>query len=463
MSFKLTHLVSLKGDLNRGHYVLYGLILFFLKFNLDRLISLYYTQSSWSFLNYLMNFEAHTILLLSDKEKEFYLTLAIVALPFIWMGTALTIKRLRSAGLPLAFVVCFFIPFVNLLAFAVLSILPEKENHTTTEEKKPAFLKRIIPEKKWGSAAFAVFSTLVISLILLVFAIHVLENYAWGVFIGVPFLLGFNSALLFGYHTKRTLKECLAVAHAALVLISILIFVLAIEGIICLIMAFPIGLLLVSIGATLGYSIQSKRNENWPSITTLIIMVPLLMSFESKEAPKLSIYSVSSSIHINATPSHVWKNVVKFPPLPEPEELLFKAGIAYPISAEITGNGKGAIRCCVFNTGKFIEPIEIWDENSLLQFSVSEQPQPMIELTPYKHIDAPHLNGYFASTKGQFLLKAQSDGTTVLEGTTWYYTRIWPGAYWKLWSDYILHTIHSRVLKHIKKETEMNSHKYEDD
>jgi hypothetical protein len=27
---------------------------------------------------------------------------------------------------------------------------------------------------------------------------------------------------------------------------------------------------------------------------------------------------------------------------------------------------------------------------------------------------------------------------------------MWPAAYWHLWSDYIIHRIHGRVLDHIK-------------
>jgi uncharacterized membrane protein YhaH (DUF805 family) len=454
MNLKISDIISWRGRLGRATYLIWGMILLFLKYNIDRLISLYYTSNSWSFLNYLVDFEAHNILLLSDQGRQFYLTLIIAAIPFIWAGTVLTLKRLRSAGLPLALVICFFIPFVNLLAFAILSVIPGNEDLTISEGRKPSFLKRIIPENKWGNAAFAVFFTIVISLLLTVFSIHLLKDYGWGLFIGIPFLLGFSSALLYGYHHQRTLSECMAVALSALVLSSIFIFILAIEGIICLVMAFPIGLLLVSIGAAIGYAIQSKRKENGKSLSTVVFMVPLLMGFENLEVPEIKTYSVTSSIVIDASSEMIWKNVVTFSVLPEPDELLFKTGIAYPIFAEIKGTGPGAIRCCVFNTGRFIEPIEIWDENKLLQFSVNQQPHPMIELTPYKNIHAPHLSGYFASTKGQFLLKPQADGTTLLEGTTWYYNKLWPNAYWKIWSDYVLHKIHLRVLKHIKRESE---------
>ena len=56
--------------------------------------------------------------------------------------------------------------------------------------------------------------------------------------------------------------------------------------------------------------------------------------------------------------------------------------------------------------------------------------------------------------KEEIRLAALPDGTTRLEGTTWYTNRIWPSGYWRLWSDLIIHRIHLRVLNHIKNVSE---------
>lgn len=48
--------------------------------------------------------------------------------------------------------------------------------------------------------------------------------------------------------------------------------------------------------------------------------------------------------------------------------------------------GVGAIRYCDFSTGPFVEPIEIWDEARLLQFSVTKSPPPMREWSPWSEI-----------------------------------------------------------------------------
>jgi len=146
--------------------------------------------------------------------------------------------------------------------------------------------------------------------------------------------------------------------------------------------------------------------------------------------------------------------VVAFSEIPAPQEWMFRAGIAYPIRAEMLGTGVGAERHCVFSTGAFVEPIQVWDEPRLLKFSVTSNPAPMEEWTPYSHIEPPHLHGFLESEGGQFLLTPLPNGGTRLEGTTWYKHGLWPAAYWRVWSDAIIHRIHLRVLLHIRDEAE---------
>jgi len=189
----------------------------------------------------------------------------------------------------------------------------------------------------------------------------------------------------------------------------------------------------------------------------LILLVPASFGAERAANLRPPVYEVRTAIEVNAPPEKVWNQVIAFAEIPPPKELLFRAGIAYPIRAEITGRGVGAVRHCIFSTGPFVEPIEVWDEPRLLRFGVTANPAPLNELTPYGHIDAPHLHGYFVSEKGQFALTELPGGRTRLEGTTWYHDAMWPAAYWRLWSNYIIHRIHSRVLKHIRMQAETRS------
>ena len=78
--------------------------------------------------------------------------------------------------------------------------------------------------------------------------------------------------------------------------------------------------------------------------------------------PRPPVFPVKTSIEIAAPSEVVWKHVVTFSALAEPEEWYFRAGLAYPKRARIQGAGPGAVRYCEFSTGPFVEPIEVWDE-----------------------------------------------------------------------------------------------------
>jgi hypothetical protein len=243
-------------------------------------------------------------------------------------------------------------------------------------------------------------------------------------------------------------------------LFATVLLAVAWEGIVCLAMAAPLGITLALAGGAVGHAIQKRA---WQAayahgaLVLLLLGLPLLMGAERAIRPEAEELEVLTVMEADAPPEVVWRNVVAFTQLAEPEEWLFRAGIAYPVRAEIWGHGVGAERHCVFSTGSFIEPIEVWDEPRRLKFSVISNPAPMEEWTPYGHIEPPHLDGYFGSSGGQFHLAPLPGGRTRIEATTWYRNRIWPAAYWRVWSDAIIHRIHVRVLNHVKKASEQQS------
>ena len=184
------------------------------------------------------------------------------------------------------------------------------------------------------------------------------------------------------------------------------------------------------------------------------MILPVFMWAESLDKREAPLIPIATSVEVDATPQQVWDELVAFSEIGPVQDWIFEIGISYPIKAEIKGHGKGAVRHCIFTTGAFVEPIEVWDEPRLMQFSVLDQPPPLVEWSPYGELHLPHLENYFVSEKGQFRLQTLENGKTLLEGTTWYRHDIWPISYWSLWSDFILHRIHYRVLNHIKEKAE---------
>lgn len=464
MKIKFTDLWSWSGTIDRGTYALVGLVGFALKHNLDRLVATYAFHRPWGLFNYWVPVrEAARITGLRSGDTVFLGTLIVLALPFVWVGVALTTKRLRSANLPPQLVVLFFVPFLNLLFFLLLCLVPARNSAATeleTDRPKNSSFARIIPESMLGSAAISLLVTVPAGLGMVLIGVRLLTNYGWGLFVALPFTMGFAAALIYGLRQPRSLSGCVGIACLSTTLLGLGLLALAVEGMFCLMMAMPLALPLGAIGGSFGYLVQRRRwlHEGSPAfLSVLLIFVPGVQWMEHVAAPVPPEYEVRSAIDVQAPPEKVWRQVVAFAEIPPPKEWMFRAGIAYPMRAEILGSGPGAVRHCVFSTGAFVEPIEVWDEPRTLKFSVTSNPAPMEEWTPYSHIEVPHLHGFLVSNGGQFVLTALPHGRTRLEGTTWYRHTLWPAAYWRLWSDAIIHQIHLRVLKHIRDEVESSA------
>lgn len=318
------------------------------------------------------------------------------------------------------------------------------------------FLTKIsqLPDnKRWWTA---IGITFVVAALMTLFGIYGIGEYGLALFVLTPFYAGFSSTALYAYNHSVSKGKAFQISIITMGIMTLALLVFAIEGIICILMAAPIGILLMWLGSLLGLYMASKKPSGTLTGLVLLMLIVPLTGFIEHETEKENITSVVTSVKINAGQETVWKHVIVFPTLKEPTEFLFKAGIAYPIDATIEGTGVGAVRYCNFTTGSFVEPITKWDAPNLLSFDVLESPQPMKELS-FWDIDAPHLHDYFVSKKGQFKIVRISDTETLLEGTTWYSNRIKPNFYWNLWSDYIIHKIHNRVLNHIKENAEKES------
>jgi hypothetical protein len=452
VNLRLADLWQWQGVLDRAPYLFWGAALSALKYMLDRLLARHVAGVDFNPLHYWIPGDVFGIFTENPERAAAFWPLFVLVLPFVYVGIVLTLRRGRSAGLPDWLVCLFFVPFVNVLYFLVLSILPTRR--IDAPSPPTSVLQAVVPQSIWGSAAAAVLITVVPAALFLSLFSNALGHYGWGIFFGLPFVQGFVSAVLHGQQGPRSFGSCAAVSLLALLVTAAALFFLAQEGAICILMAAPLAAPVSLLGALVGYVVHRSSGSSARWIAGLSTALPLLTGAEWLSEPQAALREVTTEIEIDAPPSTVWENVVAFSELPPPDSAWFSAGIAYPIRAEIFGRGPGAIRHCVFSTGPFVEPIEVWDEPRRLKFSVRSQPPAMRELSPWGSIQPPHVDHYLVSEGGQFLLTGLGGGRTRLEGTTWYRHRIFPEFYWRLWTDALIHKIHSRVLGHIRSRSE---------
>ena len=82
----------------------------------------------------------------------------------------------------------------------------------------------------------------------------------------------------------------------------------------------------------------------------------------------------------------------------------------------------------------------------------------MRELSPYAHVHAPHVVGYFRTTNTSFELVRSASGTEVIERTS-HELRLEPVLYWLPLARSIVAANNARVLRHLKREAETAAHR----
>ncbi|UJR86458.1 SRPBCC family protein [Sandaracinus amylolyticus] len=442
------------APLPRGPFLVAGVVLFAIKIGLDALVSRLFGQP-YSVLFYVSPMEAP--LFSPGGRLTYWLAMWAVALPFIAVGVWLTARRLVDAGLPSWLVGLFFAPFANLIFFLAIAAVPSKPlapRPTGYREPPPG-----APPRSPGVAvAIGGVVGAVVALAMVGISVGLFREYGAALFLGAPTISGFVATLTVArLHAPRAGLAILA-AGIALGLSFAAMLAFAIEGFVCLMMASPLAVFGSLVGVAIGSVIVSFAGAPREAPGAAMALLPLWLAGELlSPLPPESERVVTSTIEIDAPPEVVWNRVLAFEDLPPPTELLFRLGVASPTGAVIEGEGVGAVRRCQFTTGEFVEPITVWRPGRELSFDVREQPDAMREMTPFDGPRPPHLDGFFATTRGQFVLEPIEGGRTRLSGRTWYRLEVFPRPYWAWWSDQLIHTIHLRVMNQIARLSESDA------
>jgi len=450
---------GLRDPVGRRVYLVTGACLMALKYALDGLLVYATTRQIWSpaaYLSPVFELRSSTV---PDAPTWMFVAMALMTLPFMWIGVSMSVRRAATAGLSPWAGLVFLVPVLNYLGMLVLAALPDRGDawhpEPTTPYRAPGPQKRV-PLQIEGtlrSALLGVVAAVGVGLAMAGLSVYTLGLYGLSLFFVTPFVMGAVSAFLLNRPAEQTRGKTVAVACVSVLIAGGALMLFALEGLVCLLMAAPIALTVALIGAVIGRAIAIQTRTPDRDVAACMLALPGLVGAEAAvvEPP---LHEVVSVVEVDAAPAKVWANVVDFGELDPPAEWFFHTGIAYPVRARLEGRGVGAVRYCEFSTGPFVEPITVWDEPQRLAFDVAKQPHAMREWSPFKYVHAPHLDGSLRSKRGEFRLIELPGGRTRLEGHTWYELEMYPNVYWKIWSDAAIHAIHERVLRHVKRRSE---------
>jgi general stress protein CsbA len=249
----------------------------------------------------------------------------------------------------------------------------------------------------------------------------VFRAYGWGLFVLTPLVVGFTTGYLVNRRELQTMKTTngLVLLAAALGCFGLILF--ALEGLICLLLASPLGALLAIAGGALGRRAARLGKEPTGPLYC-VALLPLVFAADAISPPDVLMLT-DQSIVINASASRVWQAII---------------------------SGVGASRNGYFSTGVAREKITEWQQDRLLGFVVLHQPPAMREMSPYQHVHAPHVNGYFETGETRFEIEPLSAEKSRLTILAAHRLHLDPVVYWEPIARWAASSNSRRVLRDLK-------------
>ena len=278
--------------------------------------------------------------------------------------------------------------------------------------------------------------------------------FGFAIFAGIPFATGVSSGVIL----RRSGGSFGQAVSAAMSLIGAVILILCgllMEGIVCVVMAAPIGAGLAFLGVVGGYFLTRNKTTDGRLQSAAWLAIVAIVGIEGWNPPAPLEDTVTSEIIIDAPAERIWAELHSIKDLPPTDNLLFRYGVAHPTGTATLGEGVGAARVCKMSTGDMPEIVTVWKPGKELRFKVLSTPPSMRELGFFgQTIDAAHLHSAYASLDGGFKLEALPDGRTRVIGESHYLLNLAPASYWNLWTEQIVRMVQRRVLEHVKQQAE---------
>jgi len=446
---------SFQGQIRRLPYALWSVGIFFSQ-HLAVLIAFraYGPQAplgwSWKPADWLFYVTPLRALVAVSQVSDFMLILALAYLLIVaWALAALSFRRAANANISEWIAAAAIAPVVQVFVILLLCLAPPR----ASKDDLPGADTRDELTAGWSAAAQGPIAGLGLTLVSVAVGALVFGTYGYGMFVVSPFVIGAATAYLGNRKQDIGLRKTLILVAGATALGGIGLLLSALEGIVCLILVLPLGIGVALIGGALGRAIAVHTRRTPRQTLSGVALLPLVFAVETV-MPATTSFDTVETIVINAPAEWVWRSVVHMDLIDEPPALPFRLGVAYPLRGEVVGEGIGALRRGEFSTGTAIERVTEWIPNRKLAFVVVSDVPGMRELSPYEHVHAPHVAGYFLTTATSFELSPLVDGRTEVVERTSHQLKLDPVFYWLPMARWVVHVNNARVLAHIGRQAE---------
>lgn len=359
--------------------------------------------------------------------------------------TALTFRRAATLGRDEGLATLAAIPFAQVPVILWFWLAPARH---LSPERAP-----FAASPRWRLMVVGFLVGAGLSVVLEALSTLVFRTYGWGLFFVAPLSIGLSTAYLANRGRENSENATFTVTLGALALGGLALIGFALEGVMCLVIASPLIAFMGLIGAFIGRALARRGRRTQTSTAMSVAFTPLFIIAEAMFPPKAGFTSVES-IDVAAPSAAVWDSIVHMGPIPGAPSIPFRWGLAYPVRGRIFGSGVGAIRQGVFSTGIAYERVTRWEPDRRLDFIVLSDPPSMRELSPYAHVNAPHVSGYFRTLDASFTITPLASGKTRLSLATRHELDLEPALYWLPIAQWATHANKVRVLDHFRDQAE---------
>lgn len=274
-----------------------------------------------------------------------------------------------------------------------------------------------------------------------------------------PICVGALAVFMAGTDQRIALGSALRVSAKAMALFLVAMFVLFLEGVICIVLVAPVFLVAAMIGGAVARWFIHRGITSRTTISAFAILPLLIGPFEGTLAPVRSEQVVVDAIRIAAPPEVVFDQLAQVRDI-RPDELGFSfmhlIGLPRPVAADMQGTGSGAVRVSRWEKNvRFEEVITTWNRPHAMHYRFHIPPGSIPREALDRHVE---MGGeYFTVIDGGYDLAPTGDGGTLLTLRTRFANRSQLKLYGNLWGKMVLHDFHQSILGLMRSRAERAS------
>lgn len=264
-----------------------------------------------------------------------------------------------------------------------------------------------------------------------------LIGYGYTFFLLVPLCIGYFLGKKPTWKTSSIFAVLLG-----LVAFFYLVITAQLEGLFCIVTLLPLIMVLIFLGAWLGWGIrEGLKNKDSKNNELKLAMCPLLIllfsgTIEHYFSEKYDYNKVDSQMFLPYSKEIVFDYIKLVDTLDSNRPLLFKLGLSVPQKCILENETVGAKRTCYFKEGTIEEKVTEIKRGEILRMDVIKYGLPGRKWLKFQ--------------EAIYLFEPKDKGTIITRITS-YKTELKPRFYWKFWEEKAIEAEHEYVLEDLRR------------